>query len=81
MAPNITIPLDALTSRFNITDRLNSVRAQSLASRFANIRPIGDFFDLKRLSKPSDVGDLQSRVNFNLSHFSSNYLVVAVMLS
>ncbi|KAG9785263.1 hypothetical protein KCU88_g2553, partial [Aureobasidium melanogenum] len=77
----ISIPLDALTSRFNLSDRFNSVRSQSISSRFANIRPISEFLDLKRLSKPHDFGEVQSRVNYNLSYFSSNYAVVFVMLS
>ncbi|KIX96127.1 uncharacterized protein Z520_08382 [Fonsecaea multimorphosa CBS 102226] len=77
----ISIPIDALTSRLNFSDRFNSVRSQSIASRFANIRPISEFLDLKRLSKPNNFGEVQARVNYNLSYFSSNYAVVFVMLS
>ncbi|KEF63083.1 uncharacterized protein A1O9_01059 [Exophiala aquamarina CBS 119918] len=77
----ISIPLDAITSRLNLSDRFSSVRSQSIASRFANIKPISEFLDLKRLSKPNNFGEVQSRVNYNLSHFSSNYAVVFVMLS
>jgi hypothetical protein len=77
MAP-IQIPYDVITSRF--TDRFNSVRSQSISSRFANLRPISEFLDLKRLSKPANFGEVQSRVNYNLSYFSSNYAVVFVML-
>lgn len=78
MAP-IQIPFDALTSRFS--DRFNSVRAQSIDSRFANLRPISEFLDLKRLSKPANFAEVQSRVNYNLSYFSSNYAAIFVMLS
>ena len=77
----INIPLDALTSRLNLQGRFDAVRSQSIANRFANLRPISEFFDLKRLSKPRDFGDVQNRVNYNLSYFSSNYAVVFVMLS
>lgn len=77
----ISIPLDAITSRFNLSDHFNSVRSQPIATRFANIRPISEFLDLKRLSKPNNFGEVQSRVNYNLSYFSSNYAVVFVMLS
>ena len=77
----ISIPLDALTSRLNLGERFNTVRSQSIASRFANLRPISEFLDLKRLSKPNNFGEVHERVNFNLSHFSSNYAVVFVMLS
>lgn len=78
MSP-IQIPLDAITSRFG--DRLNSVRSQSLGSRFANLRPVSEFLDFKRLSKPANFAEVQSRVNYNLGYFSSNYAVVFVMLS
>ncbi|KAJ5195115.1 uncharacterized protein N7498_008553 [Penicillium cinerascens] len=75
----IQIPIDAITSRFG--DRFNSLRSQSLSTRFANLRPVSEFLDLKRLSKPANFGEVQSRVNYNLGHFSSNYAVVFVMLS
>lgn len=77
----LTIPLDALTSRLNFGDRFAGIRSQSLGTRFTNLRPLSEFFDLKRLSKPANFGDVQTRVNYNLSHFSSNYAVVFVMLS
>ncbi|KAJ5678625.1 prenylated rab acceptor PRA1 [Penicillium macrosclerotiorum] len=75
----IQIPIDAITSRFG--DRFNSIRSQSLSTRFANLRPVSEFLDLKRLSKPANFGEVQSRVNYNLGHFSSNYAVVFIMLS
>ncbi|CAL5867702.1 uncharacterized protein PFLUO_LOCUS1921 [Penicillium psychrofluorescens] len=75
----ITIPIDAITSRFG--DRFNNLRSQSMSTRFANLRPVSEFLDLKRLSKPANFGEVQSRVNYNLSYFSSNYAVVFVMLS
>lgn len=75
----IQIPIDVITSRFG--DRFNSLRSQSMSSRFANLRPVSEFLDLKRLSKPENFGEVQSRVNYNLGHFSSNYAVVFVMLS
>ncbi|KAJ5647581.1 prenylated rab acceptor 1 [Penicillium odoratum] len=75
----IQIPIDAITSRFG--DRFNNLRSQSLTSRFANLRPISEFLDVKRVSKPANFGEIQSRVNYNLSYFSSNYAVVFVMLS
>ena len=77
----VNIPLDLLTSRFNISERFNSVKSQSLYARFSNLKPFSEFLDLKRLSKPSDFAEVQSRVNYNLSYFSSNYAVVFVMLS
>lgn len=40
-----------------------------------------DFFDLRRVSKPQGMGEIQSRINFNLGYFSSNYAVLFAMLS
>ena len=76
----IQIPLEALTSRLNLGSRFESVRSQSIGTRFANLKPISEFLDLKRLSKPSNFGEVQSRVNYNLGYFSSNYAAVAIML-
>ncbi len=76
----IQIPIDALTSRLNLGERFASVRSGSLSSRFSNLRPISEFLDVKRLSKPQNFTELQSRVNYNLGHFASNYTVVFVML-
>ncbi|KAI8959601.1 prenylated rab acceptor 1 [Daldinia sp. FL1419] len=81
MASRIQIPLDVLTSRLNIQDRFAGFRNTSLSSRFANMRPVSEFLDFKRLSKPENFGEVQSRVNYNLGTFSSNYLMVIVLLS
>ncbi|KAG9248323.1 prenylated rab acceptor 1 [Calycina marina] len=77
----IRIPLDVLTSRLNLSDRFAGMRSQSIGSRFANLKPISEFLDLKRLSKPANFSEVQSRVNYNLGHFSSNYAVVFSILS
>jgi uncharacterized membrane protein len=77
----IQIPLDAITSRINFGDRFGSLSSGSLSTRFANLRPFSEFFDMKRLNKPANFGEMQSRVNYNLSHFSSNYAVVFAMIS
>ncbi|KAF1943647.1 PRA1-domain-containing protein, partial [Clathrospora elynae] len=76
-----SIPIDALTSRMNLGGRFDGLRSTSVSSRFANLRPISEFLDVKRVSKPANFGEVQSRVNFNLGHFASNYAAVFVMLS
>jgi hypothetical protein len=77
----LSIPIDALTSRMNLGGRFDGLRSQSITSRFANLRPFTEFFDVKRVSKPANFGEVQSRVNYNLGYFSSNYAGVFVMLS
>jgi PRA1 family protein 1 len=76
----ISIPIDMVTSRFNIGDRFESLRSQSLSSRFSNMRSLMEFFDVRRISKPNNMGDAQSRLNYNLSYFSSNYAAIFAML-
>ena len=77
----ISIPIDALTSRLGLSDRLNEARSQSISTRFANLKPLSEFCDFRRLSKPANFGETQSRINYNLGYFSSNYVVVFIMLS
>jgi hypothetical protein len=76
----IRIPIDVLTSRLNLGDRFASMRSGSLSSRFSNLRPISEFMDVKRVNKPANFAEMQSRVNYNLGHFSSNYAVIFTML-
>ncbi|MCJ1400592.1 hypothetical protein MMC11_003798 [Xylographa trunciseda] len=76
----INIPLDALTSRLNLNGVSEQVRSQSFGQRFANLKPISEFLDLKRLSKPASFAEVQSRVNYNVGYFSTNYAGVALML-
>lgn len=77
----INLPLEALTSRLNLAARFDGVRSQSLTARFANLRPVSEFLDLKRVSKPRDFSEAQNRVNHNLSYFGSNYAAVFVILA
>jgi len=77
----ISIPIDALTSRLNLSGRFDSVRSQSLSTRFANLKPISEFLDFKRLSKPANFAEAQNRIGYNLGYFSSNYAVLFVLLS
>ncbi|KAG9206184.1 hypothetical protein G6514_004906 [Epicoccum nigrum] len=75
------IPISALTSRMDLSGRFDGLRSTSVSSRFANLRPIGEFLDFKRISKPANFGEAQGRINYNLSYFSSNYAAVFAMLS
>ena len=76
----INIPLDALTSRLNLNGVSEQVRSQSFGQRFPNLKPISEFLDLKRLSKPANFMEVQSRINYNVGYFSTNYVGVALML-
>jgi hypothetical protein len=52
-----------------------------LANRFGNLRPISEFLDPKRLTKPENFAEVQARASWNLSYFASNYAIVFVMLA
>jgi len=74
----VSIPISVLT------DRLNLARFQgggSISQRFANLRSPREFFDLKRISKPANFSEAQSRVSYNLGYYSSNYALIFLMLS
>lgn len=77
----MNIPIDMITNRLNLGQFSENIGSQSITTRFANLKPISEFFDLKRLSKPANFGEVQSRVNYNLGYFSSNYVAVAIMLT
>lgn len=49
--------------------------------KFAGARPIQEFLDFRRISRPESFGALQSRIFFNLSRFSVNYLCIIGILS
>ncbi|KAK9455064.1 prenylated rab acceptor PRA1 [Dipodascopsis uninucleata] len=51
-----------------------------LRSRVGAIRPMNEFFDLKRVSKPRNMNDVQRRVTYNLAYFSANYAIVFAIL-
>jgi hypothetical protein len=64
----INIPLDALTSRLNLSSRFDSVRSQSIAQRFAGLKPVTEFFDVKRISKPKDFGEVSFHSGNTTTH-------------
>ncbi|KAF3186488.1 hypothetical protein TWF106_003142 [Orbilia oligospora] len=68
-----------------VTDRLSSGMARfqntSLSARYNTLRPLSEFFDFRRMSKPANLGEAQTRISYNLGQFSSNYLLVFVLLS
>lgn len=71
--------LSSFTERLSL-DRLKS-DVSSIQSSFGNIRPPQDFFDVKRFSKPANIGEIQSRVSYNLKHFQTNYFLIVAALS
>ncbi|KAF9164733.1 hypothetical protein DFQ27_007411 [Actinomortierella ambigua] len=44
--------------------------------RLSSLRPLNEFFDKNRFSKPDNFTAITSRVNYNLSYFQGNYLLM-----
>ncbi|KAG7196236.1 uncharacterized protein KQ657_000249 [Scheffersomyces spartinae] len=67
----------------SFADRLNLERIRSdvgtISSSISKLRPPQEFFDIRRISKPANFGEIQSRVTYNLGYFSANYLAVVLM--
>ncbi|CCG80861.1 YIP3-like protein [Taphrina deformans PYCC 5710] len=51
------------------------------SDRFANLRPVQEFLDVRRISKPSGLGEIQQRISYNLGRYSSNYSVIFALLA
>ncbi|WBW75544.1 Rab GTPase binding involved in ER to Golgi vesicle transport Yip3 [Schizosaccharomyces osmophilus] len=56
---------------------LVSSRSQYLSG----FKSVGEFLDVRRVSRPENFGEVQSRVRFNLRRFSSNYLAIIAVLA
>jgi len=73
----LSIPISMISDRINFSRFQNT----SITSRYHSLRPLTDFFDFKRVSRPENLSEAQSRISFNIGHFSSNYTLVFVLLS
>ncbi|KAI3402669.2 LAP2 [Candida oxycetoniae] len=68
-----------VTERFSI-ERLKSEFA-SVHQTVSKLRSPQEFFDFRRISKPSNFGEIQQRVSYNLGYFSANYITIVMILS
>jgi len=60
-----------------VTDTLRSIRE----TRLSGMRPVSEFFDYQRLSKPADLNQATSRISYNTRYFSGNYLLIVALLA
>lgn len=42
----------------------------------SSLRPLSEFFDHARISRPQDTNEAFQRITYNTRHFSGNYFVV-----
>ncbi|OBA26872.1 hypothetical protein HANVADRAFT_52662 [Hanseniaspora valbyensis NRRL Y-1626] len=48
----------------------------NLQSKIKQIKPPQEFFDVRRISKPLNFSEIQTRVAYNLKYFQSNYTLI-----
>ena len=42
-------------------------------TRLSGLRPVSEFFDYQRISRPADLNQATSRISYNTRYFSGNY--------
>ncbi|CAG7854723.1 SubName: Full=Related to YIP3 protein-proposed to be involved in ER to Golgi transport {ECO:0000313/EMBL:CCA66376.1} [Serendipita indica DSM 11827] len=57
---------------FRAQDTLRNFRETKLST----LRPVGEFFDIHRISRPANTNEAFSRITYNTRHFSGNYLII-----
>jgi len=50
-------------------------------TRLSAIRPVQEFFDVHRVSRPSDLNDATRRISHNARYFGGNYSLVVALLA
>ncbi|EPQ29333.1 uncharacterized protein PFL1_03088 [Pseudozyma flocculosa PF-1] len=60
-----------------LPERIRGLRQERLSS----LRPLGEFFDHQRISRPQDTNEAFQRITYNTRHFSGNYAVVIACLA
>ncbi|GMG19884.1 unnamed protein product [Ambrosiozyma monospora] len=75
--------LSSLPSNLSENLSIDAIRNQysSLQTKFQNIRTPQEFFDVRRISKPQNLGEIQQRVGYNLGYFQANYISIVLLLS
>ncbi|KZT08363.1 prenylated rab acceptor PRA1 [Laetiporus sulphureus 93-53] len=53
----------------------------TLETRLSALRPLGEFFDYHRISKPADMNTATTRISYNTRYFSGNYGVIVATLA
>jgi hypothetical protein len=60
-----------------VTDAMKSLRE----TRLSGLRPVTEFFDFQRISRPADMNQATSRISYNTRYFSGNYLMIVGLLA
>ncbi|PCH43799.1 prenylated rab acceptor PRA1 [Wolfiporia cocos MD-104 SS10] len=60
-----------------VTDTVKSFRE----TRLSALRPVTEFFDFNRVSRPADLNTATTRISYNTRYFSGNYGVIIAILA
>ncbi|KAL7410541.1 prenylated rab acceptor PRA1 [Mrakia frigida] len=50
-------------------------------TKLSSLRPVNEFFDHQRISRPADMNEVTSRISYNTRYFSGNYGIVIAVLA
>ncbi|KAG8864635.1 hypothetical protein FRB96_005139 [Tulasnella sp. 330] len=64
-----------------VTSRVPAFIQSLKETRLSGLRPVTEFFDHNRLSRPADLNTATSRISYNTRYFSGNYAVIIAALA
>ncbi|KAI5449997.1 Prenylated Rab acceptor 1 [Naganishia albida] len=65
----------------DVVTRIPEIAKHFRETRLSALRPVNEFFDHQRLSRPNDMNECTSRISYNTRYFSGNYGVVIAILA
>ncbi|KAG7553575.1 hypothetical protein FFLO_03007 [Filobasidium floriforme] len=65
----------------DVVTRIPELAKQFRETRLSALRPVNEFFDHQRLSRPADMNEATSRLSYNTRYFSGNYGIVIALLA
>ena len=77
MAQVLDYALQGTCKPHPVRDRFKDFRE----TRLSTVRPLNEFVDYHRISRPRDTNEAVQRLTYNTRHFSGNYAVVIVLLA
>lgn len=67
----------AIEFAMQLPERVRALRE----TRLASLRPLGEFADYHRVSRPRDTNEAIQRITYNTRHFAANYALIILVLS
>ncbi|UZJ56439.1 hypothetical protein CBS101457_005759 [Exobasidium rhododendri] len=64
-----------------ITMRIPEIVRGFRQEKLSTLRPLSEFFDHQRISRPADLNEATQRITYNTRHFSGNYVIIIFLLT